>query len=157
VNIPSINPRVEPAELPIEQLVDNRQLSQEQKLVEVARQFEAVLLRQILRQTQQTVFPSEFTDNSTAASIYQDMVTERLADSISKSGTVGLGKMLQLQLNHQLPPASMAGQDCATKAPPTSLSDAAAARPSTCCASPSPAGLGPHPPDPVPHVLTSHE
>jgi Rod binding domain-containing protein len=157
MNVPAIKPQVEAADVPIQQLLDNRQLDQEQKLAEVARQFEAVLLRQILRQTQQPVFPSEFTDNSTAANIYHDLVTEQLADTISKSGTLGLAKMLQLQLNHQLHPASMAGHDCATEAQPTSLSGAGAARPSTCSARPSPDGSGLHPPNRGTTALTSHE
>jgi Rod binding domain-containing protein len=62
----------------------------------VARQFEAILLRQILQSTQKTVIPSKFSDNSTAASIYHDLVTHQLADSISKSGTVGLAKTLSI-------------------------------------------------------------
>ena len=82
-----------------EQLAGNPRLTQEQKVAEASRQFEAVLLRQILGESQKTVIPSEFSDNSTAAGIYQDLVTSTLADNISKSGAFGLAKTFEQQLN----------------------------------------------------------
>jgi len=91
--------------VPIDQLANNRALTQRQKVGEVARQFEALLLKQILQETQKTVIPSEFDDDSAASGIYQDMVTSQLADSISKSGTVGLAQSLESQLTRQLQPA----------------------------------------------------
>ena len=99
------------ADVPIEQLAHNRALTEQQKVGEVARQFEALLLRQILQETQKTVIPSKYADNSTTAGIYHDMVTNQLADSISKSGTVGLAQSLTRQLTRQLKPASTAGPD----------------------------------------------
>ena len=98
-------------DVPIEQLAHNRTLTEQQKVGEVARQFEALLLRQILQETQKTVIPSKYADNSTTAGIYHDMVTNQLADSISKSGTVGLAQTLERQLTRQLKPTSMAGSD----------------------------------------------
>jgi Rod binding domain-containing protein len=85
--------------IPPEQLAGNKSLTQQQKIGEASRQFEAILLRQILSETQKTVIPSEFTDNSTAAGIYQDLVTNTLADSISKSGSFGLAKVFDQQLS----------------------------------------------------------
>jgi Rod binding domain-containing protein len=99
------------ADVPIDQLAHNRALTEQQKVGEVARQFEALLLRQILQETQKTVIPSKYADNSTTAGIYHDMVTNQLADSISKSGTVGLAQSLTRQLTRQLKPASTAGPD----------------------------------------------
>ena len=99
------------ADVPMEQLAHNRTLTEQQKVGEVARQFEALLLRQILQETQKTVIPSKYSDNSTTAGIYHDMVTNQFADSISKSGTVGLAQSLERQLTRQLKPASTAGSD----------------------------------------------
>jgi Rod binding domain-containing protein len=57
-------------------------------------------LRQILSESQKPVITSEFTDNSTAAGIYQDYITNTLAESMSKSGTLGLAKVFEQQLSH---------------------------------------------------------
>ena len=98
-------------DVPIDLLAHNKTLTDQQKVAEVAQKFESMLLQQILQETQKTVIPSEFTDNSTAAGIYHDMVTKQLADSISKSGTLGLAQTLERQLTRQLKPASTAGSD----------------------------------------------
>jgi peptidoglycan hydrolase FlgJ len=82
-----------------EQLAGNSRLTEKQKIAEASRQFEAVLLRQILGESQKTVIPSEFSDNSTASGIYQDLITNTLADDISKSGAFGLAKTFEHQLN----------------------------------------------------------
>ena len=83
-----------------ESLAGNKNLSEHQKIAEASRQFEAMLLRQILSETQKTVIKSEFTDNSTAAGIYQDLATNQMADSMSKSGTFGFAQVFDRQLDH---------------------------------------------------------
>jgi Rod binding domain-containing protein len=111
MNIPSIQKHLAAADIPPEQLAKNSQLTEEQKTGEVARQFEAILLRKILESSQKTVIRSEFSDDSTTTSIYHDMVTNQLAESISKSGTMGLAKMLEHQLTRQLHPLAPGAQD----------------------------------------------
>jgi Rod binding domain-containing protein len=101
MEIPSHN-HLNVSAIPLEQLASNPQLSQKEKLEELSRQFEAVLLRQILHDAQKTVFHSKLNPESTATGIYQDMVTSQLADNISKSGMLGLGHNLNHQLSHQL-------------------------------------------------------
>jgi flagellar protein FlgJ len=85
-------------DLPPEQLAGNKLLSEQEKIHQASRQFEAILLRQILETTQKPVIKSKFADNSTAGSVYRDMVTSQLADSISKSGALGLAKTFEQQL-----------------------------------------------------------
>ena len=94
------------ADVTPEQLAGNASLTQEQKIAEGARLFEAMLLRQILQETQKTVIQSKFADNSATAGIYRDMITNQLAESISKSGSLGLAKSLEQQLGSQLLPSS---------------------------------------------------
>jgi Rod binding domain-containing protein len=132
MNVAALQPHINAADIPPELLSDNKQLTEDQKVGEVARQFEAILLRQILESTQKTVIPSKFSDNSTAASIYHDLVTHQLADSISKSGTLGLAKTLQHQLTRQLHPASTAGHDRQPEALPTAHAGSGVARPPSC-------------------------
>jgi len=117
MNIPPIQPPVYAANIPVEELAGNKHLTEQQKIAEASRQFEAIMLRQILSESQKPVITSEFTDNSTAAGIYQDYITNTLADSISKSGTFGLAKMFEHQLSH---PSSKAGSTGKNALAPTS-------------------------------------
>jgi len=99
------------ADIAPEDLVSNKSLNEHQKIAEASRQFEALLLRQILAEAQKPVIKSEFTDNSTAAGIYQDFITGQLSDSLSKSGAFGLAKVFERQLDH---PASKISADAKT-------------------------------------------
>jgi flagellar protein FlgJ len=129
MNITPLQRPVEAPDIPPESLADNKLLTENQKIGEATRQFEALLLRQILESTQKTVFHSEFSDDSTTSSIYRDMVTTQLADSISKSGTLGLAKTLQHEFTRQLHPASQAGHDPKPEAPPTAQAGTDSVRP----------------------------
>lgn len=90
------------AAIPIERLSNDKTLSKSEKLAEASRQFEAVLLRQILGSARKTVFKSSVSEESLSSGIYQDMVTDQLAESISRSGAFGLARSLQSQLQHQV-------------------------------------------------------
>jgi flagellar protein FlgJ len=94
------------ADIAPEALAGNQSLSEHQKIAEASRQFEAMLLRQILAETQKPVFKSEFTDNSTAAGIYQDLATNQMADSLSKSGALGFAQVFDRQLDRPDPKLS---------------------------------------------------
>ena len=128
MEIPALHKTTAASDVPLERLAGNGQLDEQQKVGEAARQFEALLLRKILEETQKTVIHSEFSDDSTAAGIYRDMVTQQLADSISKSGGFGVAKTLERQLNRQLKSVSPAGHGPSSEAQPTSLAGMDAAR-----------------------------
>jgi Rod binding domain-containing protein len=102
MDLTAIQSNVSAANVPLDELAGNRALTQRQKVAEVAQQFEAVMLQQILQETQKPVFKTEFTDNSTAASIYRSLISKQLAEAMSKSGNFGLAKMLEKQLTKQL-------------------------------------------------------
>ena len=124
------SPADNPADnVPIDRLAGDGALTPRQKVAEVSRQFEALLLRQILQETQKTVIQSSYADNSTTAGIYHDMVINQLAESISKSGTLGLAQSLQKQLGHQTPLASTAGPGLPAGSQPTSPPGKHAVRP----------------------------
>jgi Rod binding domain-containing protein len=101
MNIPALNPHIDASEIAPERLAKNPRLTEQQKVSEASRQFESILLKQILESSQKTVIKSKLSDDSTASSIYHDMVTTRLADAISKSGSFGLTKTFEQQLNRQ--------------------------------------------------------
>jgi len=102
MELSSIQHHVKAAELPLEKLAGNSKLTEAEKVQEVGRQFEAVLLRQILSAAQKTVFASSANPQSSATGIYQDMLSNQLADAISRSRSLGLGESLGHQLAQQV-------------------------------------------------------
>lgn len=98
MNISPIQRNVQAADLPLEKLINSSQVKQQDKVEEASRQFESMLLRQILTQAQKPLFRSNLFESSTSNSIYQDMITQQLADRISRGGSFGFGKMLEKEL-----------------------------------------------------------
>jgi Rod binding domain-containing protein len=118
MDIPSIQPKT--SVMPFEQMAANKSIPEKEKVKEACRQFEAVLLRQILGEARKTVIKSPGSDdNSNTAGIYNDMVNNQMADSISQSGAFGLAKSLQAQLVHQVLPKTAASATTATATTPT--------------------------------------
>lgn len=102
MEISPFNREVRASELPLERLANSKEISQEAKISEVSRQFEAVLLRQILSQAQKPMFKTSLTPGGGSTNaIYQDMVTQQLADRISQGGTFGFAKVLEQQLSFE--------------------------------------------------------
>lgn len=101
MQISPLQRQVQAAEVPFDRLADNNSISDADKVSEVSRQFEAVLLRQILGDAQKKIFASTMNPESVAGGVYQDMITNQLADSISQSGAFGLAHALEKQLQHE--------------------------------------------------------
>jgi Rod binding domain-containing protein len=120
MNVPATHPRIEAFQLPLESLAGNKNISDADKVAEVSRQFEAVLLRQIFQDIRKPVLAHAEGD-PTANGIYGDMINNQLADSISRSGGFGLAKSLASQLTHQVLPHAAASvevsQSSVQKAP----------------------------------------
>ncbi len=91
---------IDASQMPVEKLAGNPQLSQAQKLTELSRQFEAVLVRQILSEAQKPLIQSSGAGSAVAGQVYHDMITNQLADQISHSG-IGLARGLETQLHRQ--------------------------------------------------------
>lgn len=62
---------------------------------EVAAQFEAILVRQLLAPTMTSMLGK---DGGAASSIYGDMLTDTLSQQLTRGGGLGLGRLLQQQL-----------------------------------------------------------
>ncbi len=90
----------------MEQLAQNNKLTEAEKIGEVARHFEAILLRQFLNEATKPLMGGDEGMNAAQKGIYQDMITNTLADSISKSGQFGLSQMFR----HQLMPRDLADE-----------------------------------------------
>ncbi len=85
-----------------ERLAGNSALTEKEKLAEASRQFEAILTRQILEAGQKPVIASKYTDTSATGGVYRDMITTQLAESISKTGALGLARVFEAQLSAQI-------------------------------------------------------
>src|SRR5579862_2423495 len=105
MNIPPIQSSVDTSTIPIEDLAGNKNLTRQQKIHEASRQFEKIMLQQILSEMQKPVITSEFTDDSNASDIYQGYITNALADSMSRSGSFGFAKIFEEQLSPHSPKA----------------------------------------------------
>jgi flagellar protein FlgJ len=101
MDISALQPHVKASSVPFDQLAGNPNISEGDKVKEAARQFEAVLLRQILGEARKTVITGEQGEDSNETGIYNDMINNQLADSISQSGSFGLAKSIESQLVHQ--------------------------------------------------------
>jgi len=99
---PLLSSNMHTAGLTPEQVASNSNLSEKEKVGQLSQQFEALLLRQILNEGFKTVIKSNLTDNSVVGGIYQDMVTNQMAESISQSGDFGLAKSLEKEMSRQL-------------------------------------------------------
>lgn len=97
----AIQPRLDASTMPLEKLAGNANIPEAEKVGELGRQFEAVLLRKILGEAQKTVFKSRFQTESFAGDVYRDMITHQMAECISQSGSVGLGPQIAAQLSRQ--------------------------------------------------------
>ncbi|MBX3747509.1 MAG: rod-binding protein [Verrucomicrobiae bacterium] len=94
----ALTPLPSPASVPVERLEHHRGLSEGDKVAEACRQFEAILLRQMLTDARKAVIPSDLNRESATSDIYQDMINTQLADAMSQSGGFGLARSLQVQL-----------------------------------------------------------
>lgn len=101
MQLSALQSNVRAADLQIEKLAGNSRVSEQHKVDEVSREFEAVMLRQILTDATKKMFTSDEEPESSSDGIYKDMITNTLADSISRSGEFGLARSLAKQLQHE--------------------------------------------------------
>ena len=104
MNIEALHPRIKASDVPLNELAANKHISDQEKVAEVSRQFEAVLLRQILQETRKSSVTPSSTASAASSGIYDDMINNQLAESISRSGSFGLAKSLQGELARQVLP-----------------------------------------------------
>jgi Rod binding domain-containing protein len=112
MDVTTLQPRhLDLSNLSLDHLAASTQIDEKEKISEVSRAFEAVLLRQILQESQKPAFPSKLIGNSATDGIYHDMVVNQLAENISKSGSFGLAKSLAGELQRQTGAAKSAAPD----------------------------------------------
>lgn len=65
---------------------------------QVAQQFEAIILRQLLGKTMNSMLNAEKDSGGVAASVYGDMMTDSFANQLSQGSGLGLGRVIEKQL-----------------------------------------------------------
>jgi Rod binding domain-containing protein len=91
MNIPSLASDLATSDLPHENAA--KKPNDPAKIAQAAEQFEGILLRQILSESMKPLL-----ENGPGAQVYGYFLTASLAESIGKSGGLGLGHVLQAQL-----------------------------------------------------------
>lgn len=74
---------------------------EQQKLKEVAQEFEAILIAAMLKEAQPSEQAGAFA-GGLPHDLYQQLFTDEIAKAIARSGGIGLGKMLERQLRGML-------------------------------------------------------
>ncbi len=82
----------------LEKYSRNPNVSEADKVTEASRQFEAILVRQILGAARKSVISSGLERESAETGMYQDMVNAQLAEAITQSGGLGLARSLHIQV-----------------------------------------------------------
>lgn len=107
----SITSAIRPDAIPLERLAQNTTIGEQDKIHEVSRQFEALLVRQILKESRKSVIDSGLFGQSFSADLYHDMINEQLAEQISRTGTMGLAGQLEKDLSQRYHHDSTQGED----------------------------------------------
>jgi Rod binding domain-containing protein len=81
-----------------------RNASPAEQRKEVAMQFEAILVRQLLGPTMSSMLGKE---GGAASNVYGDMLTDSFAQQLTRGGGFGLGGMLEKQLAPRAPRTSL--------------------------------------------------
>lgn len=77
-------------------LADAAQSQKPEEVKKVSEQFESILLRQFLSESMKTLL-----EGGPSGQVYGYLLTDSLADSISKGGGLGLCSVLQAQLGNE--------------------------------------------------------
>ncbi|MDE8651145.1 rod-binding protein [Novosphingobium album (ex Liu et al. 2023)] len=85
------------------------------KLAEVAKQFEAIFMRQMLAAARKTDFGGDDLFGGQAMETFRQMQDEHFADLTAKSGSLGLAAKIEAQLARFLPPESASGATASGK------------------------------------------
>lgn len=84
------------------EMAHSRHVSEKQKAAAVSGQFEALLVKQYLKQALKPMFKGIFDETGGASGMYRHLFTDALAESIAQGGGFGVSTMLQMHLNKKV-------------------------------------------------------
>jgi flagellar protein FlgJ len=88
--------------------------SDREKLKATAKQFESMLVRQMLAAARKTDFGGDDVFGSQAMDTFRQMQDEHFADVTADSGVLGLASILEAQMQRYLPAGAASATDTAT-------------------------------------------
>jgi len=85
----------------LDRIADDASMSEQEKVAELAKEFEAMLVKQVLKGMQKTAGGSGLFPTKGPASIYGDMMMNSLSQSISDSRQLGFARLFENQLTNK--------------------------------------------------------
>lgn len=73
----------------------------DEQMKDIASQFEAMLLRQMLKEMRKSVPQDGYLEHSHATEMYTGMADDYMADQMAEKGSIGIGDMIYTQLKEQ--------------------------------------------------------
>ena len=89
----------------VREVLHDKNLTEQDKLAEVSRQFESIFLRQFLKEALRPLVKGYLDESGSSNDIYRYFLTEVLSDSMSHRGSIGFSNILQIQLQGALSPS----------------------------------------------------
>jgi Rod binding domain-containing protein len=75
--------------------------TEDEKIAEVSKQFEAIILRNFLKDSLKPLFKSHLAQDNSQNNIYRYHLVDALSQSMAESQSLGLSNVLQMQLKSQ--------------------------------------------------------
>ena len=86
----------------LNKLPQSKGVSDDAKLRQVANDFEAIFIQQMMKTMRKTLLESDFIKKSEGEKLFRSMLDEQYAILSAKSGRLGLGEMIFQQLRSNL-------------------------------------------------------
>mgnify|MGYP001344289873 FL=1 len=84
------------------EMAHSKNISQKQKYAAVSQQFEAVLVKQFLKEALKPMFEGVFNEDAGAHRMYRHFFTDAISESVAQGGGFGVSNILQQQLNQKI-------------------------------------------------------
>lgn len=84
------------------EMAHSKNISQKQKNAAVSQQFEAVLVKQFLKEALKPMFKGVFNEDAGAHRMYRHFFTDAISESVAQGGGFGVSNILQQQLNQKI-------------------------------------------------------
>ena len=84
------------------EMAHSKSISEKQRNAAVSQQFEAVLVKQFLKEALKPMFKGVFNEDGGAHRMYRHFFTDAISESIATGGGFGVSNILQQQLNRQV-------------------------------------------------------